>query len=42
MTQKTNEELLDFFAMEAMKALVSRASGLMNAYNLAGEAFIIA
>jgi len=42
MTQKTKEELLDFFAMEAMKSLVSRASGLMNAYNLAGEAFVIA
>ena len=42
MTQTTKEELLDFFATEAMKSLVSRASGLMNAYNLAGEAFIIA
>lgn len=42
MTQATKEELLDCFATEAMKALVSRASGVMNAYHLAGEAYIIA
>lgn len=42
MTQTTKEELLDFFATEAMKALVSRANGVMNAYHLAGEAYIIA
>ena len=42
MTQITKEELLDCFATEAMKALVSRASGVMNAYHLAGEAYIIA
>jgi DNA-directed RNA polymerase alpha subunit len=42
MTQATKEELLDCFATEAMKSLVSRASGVMNAYHLANEAYIIA
>jgi DNA-directed RNA polymerase alpha subunit len=42
MSQSNKEELLDCFATEAMKALVSRASGVMSAYNLAGEAYIIA
>jgi len=42
MTQATKEELLDCFATEAMKALVSRVSGVINAYHLANEAYIIA
>ena len=42
MTQITKEELLDCFATEAMKALVAKTNGAMNAYHLAGEAYIIA
>jgi DNA-directed RNA polymerase alpha subunit len=42
MTDTTKEALLDGFATEAMKALVSRTSERVNLYQLSAEAYIIA
>jgi DNA-directed RNA polymerase alpha subunit len=38
----TKEELLDCFATEAMKAFVAKTNGLINAYHVSGEAYILA
>lgn len=42
MTDTTKEALLDVFATEAMKALVSRTSEVVNLYELSARAYIIA
>jgi len=42
MSQITKEELLDCFATEAMKALLSQETAKMGSYHLAREAYTIA
>jgi DNA-directed RNA polymerase subunit alpha len=43
MTELTNENLLDYFALEAMKTLIAkRDNDSRDAYRLAGDAYIIA
>jgi len=42
MTEATKEELLDCFATEAMKSIVSRSSGAMTSYQVAEIAYTVA
>ena len=42
MNDEAKEKLLDCFATEAMKAFVAKTNGLINAYHVAGEAYILA
>lgn len=42
MNDETKEKLLDLFAAEAMKAFVAKTNGLINAYHVAGEVYILA
>ena len=42
MNNETKEKLLDCFATEAMKAFVAKTNGLINAYHVAGEVYILA
>jgi len=42
MTEATKEELLDCFATEAMKSIVSRSGGAMTSYQVAEIAYTVA